>query len=120
MLKLAAVFCVLLGIAHSYLGERFILIPLFKRDNLPKNLGSDHFTKGTLRFCWHIMTFAVWGFGILIFLVANNYQNLSQAILITCSIVFLVSAIMAFTLTKAKHLSWIFLLAISMICFYSL
>ena len=119
MLKLAAAFCLLIGIAHSYLGERFILTRLFKRDNLPKLFGNDHFTKGTLRFCWHIMTFAVWGFGILIWLVAMEYQNLTQAILITCSVVFLASAIVSFAFTKAKHLSWIFLLAISIICFYN-
>ena len=118
MLKLAAILCVLIGIAHSYLGERYLLSRLFKRENLPKILGSDYFTKGTLRFCWHIMTFAVWGFGILIWLVAIDYQNLSQAILLTCSLVFLASALASFAFTKAKHLSWIFLLAISIICFY--
>jgi len=32
MLKLAAVICVLLGIAHSYLGERYLIMRLFKRE----------------------------------------------------------------------------------------
>jgi len=116
MLKLAAIFCFILGVAHSYLGERFILTRLFKRDNLPKLLGSDHFTKGTLRFCWHVMSFAIWGFGVLIWFIAIDYRNLRHVILFTCFIVFLASTIASLSLTKAKHLSWIFFLAISLIC----
>ena len=40
MLSLAAALLVLTGIAHSYLGERYLLMRLFRRDNLPEILGS--------------------------------------------------------------------------------
>ena len=46
----AAVLAVLLSLAHSYLGERYILMRLFRRDDLPKLLGGTDFTTRTLRF----------------------------------------------------------------------
>ena len=52
----AAVLVVGIGIAHSWLGERYILMRLFRRQNMPHLLGSDDFTKRTLRFAWHITT----------------------------------------------------------------
>jgi hypothetical protein len=58
VLNIAAVLMFVTGIAHSYLGERYILIRLFKRDGLPKILGSAAFTSGTLRFVWHLTTVA--------------------------------------------------------------
>jgi len=36
LLYLAAFLVAALGIAHSVLGERYILVRLFRRDNLPK------------------------------------------------------------------------------------
>lgn len=44
MLTAAAIIMLFTGIAHSYLGERYILIRLFKRDSVPELLGSDDFT----------------------------------------------------------------------------
>ena len=58
-LLVAAVLLLLLGLAHSYLGERYILIRLFRRENLPRLFGSDEFTRRTLRFAWHLTT-VVW------------------------------------------------------------
>ncbi len=58
LLYLAAFLLMVVSFAHSYLGERFILSRLFKRDNLPKILGSDDFTKRTLRFAWHLTSVA--------------------------------------------------------------
>ena len=53
-LGLAALLAVLLAVAHSSLGERFILIRLLRRQDLPRLFGSDRFTRGTLRFAWHL------------------------------------------------------------------
>ena len=48
-----------LALVHSVLGERCILIRLFRRTDLPPLFGSDDFTKRTLRFAWHL-TSVVW------------------------------------------------------------
>ena len=60
-LVIGAVLAVLIGVAHSVLGERFLLVRLCQRDNLPHLLGSDAFTRQTLRFAWHLTTIAWWG-----------------------------------------------------------
>lgn len=58
MLYFASGLLVVLALAHSYLGERYILIRLFKRVNLHMLFGSDDFTKRTLRFAWHLTSIA--------------------------------------------------------------
>ena len=60
MLNIAAILCLVVGRIQSYLGERYILVRLFRRENIPHLFGSDYFTKGTLRFVWHITTFSCW------------------------------------------------------------
>ena len=55
MLQLAAILIALLGLAHSVLGERYILVRLFHRE-LPQLFGGTAFTRNTLRFAWHITT----------------------------------------------------------------
>ena len=54
MLIIAGCLLILLSLLHSVLGERFILIRLFRTTQLPPLYGSDAFTRATLRFAWHI------------------------------------------------------------------
>ena len=49
------------GLAHSVLGERYILIRLFRRQDLQKLFGGTAFTARTLRLAWHVTTVAWWG-----------------------------------------------------------
>ena len=59
MAEAALVLAVLLAAAHSYLGERYILIRLFRREDLPKLFGGGtEFTTRTLRFAWHLTSVA--------------------------------------------------------------
>ncbi len=60
LLYIGALLAIGIGIAHSYLGERYILIRLFRRDDLPKLFGGPEFTIQTLRFAWHLTTIAWW------------------------------------------------------------
>jgi uncharacterized membrane protein YciS (DUF1049 family) len=86
---------------------------LFRRDNIPHLLGSDHFTKGTLRFCWHIMSLAVWGFAAIL----ANESKLNVFNLCVIGSVFFLSGLLAIVYTKGRHLSWIAFFAVSAICF---
>ena len=83
MLQAAVFLCFLIGVIHSLLGERFILVRLFRGSQLPHLLGSDVFTKGTLRFAWHITTIAWWGLGYIIWAIATNAENLEHVVLYT-------------------------------------
>jgi len=109
---------VLIGIAHSYLGEKYILVRLFKRDNLPKLFGSTGFTKNTLRFAWHLTTVAWFGLGVVLVLLAQDsirVDYIGYVIAATFFIHFAVSLIAS----KGKHLSWIVFLLISLLIYFA-
>ncbi len=108
MLIIASLLLVLCGLVHSVLGERYILMRLFKRENLPELFGSDRFTKGTLRFAWHITSLAWFGFAALLLLLPD-----SKILLLTCSLVFALSGLLAAYFTGGKHLSWLVFFMIS-------
>jgi hypothetical protein len=117
MLITAAFLAIFLGFMHSYLGERYILTRLFKRE-LPKLLGSDWFTKRVLRFAWHLTTVAWWGFAGILFILSNPGEHIQKKILMVIAVVFLVSGLFSATFTKGKHISWIFFWLISGLSFY--
>jgi len=50
VLEVAGTLCFLIGVIHSYFGERFILIRLLRGDKAPHLFGGDFFPKRTLRF----------------------------------------------------------------------
>jgi hypothetical protein len=106
MLNLAASLLFLTGLAHSYLGERYILMRLFKRENLPELFGGTQFTTGTLRFVWHLLTVVWWGIAILV-LQASGQPLGSKAVLQVFSAVALVSGFFPLVFTRGRHLSWL-------------
>ena len=113
MLPTAAVLIALLGLAHSVLGERYILIRLFRRD-LPKLFGGTEFTRRTLRFAWHITTVFTWGMAALLLQLdgAPTPESLAR----TLGWTFLVSGVLPLVHTRGRHLSWIVLFAAGGLC----
>ena len=81
MLLVAAFLTVVLAVGHSYLGERYILIRLFRRQDLPKLFGGTEFTTRTLRFAWHLTSLAWLSLGaILVKLNPTSRREPSLAI----------------------------------------
>jgi len=118
MLPAAVILIVLIGVAHSLLGERYILIRLF-RQPLPQLFGSDEFTRKTLRFAWHITTVAWLGFaGILLQIHGDQLSRVN--VLGAVSAVFGISAIVALIASRGRHLSWLVFGAVSTICLWSM
>ncbi|RJE70735.1 hypothetical protein BGP78_03960 [Pseudoalteromonas sp. MSK9-3] len=113
MLLVGAFILIFIGFVHSYLGEKYLLIRLFKRDNLPKLLGSDWFTKRVLRFAWHLTTVAWWGFAAILYFMSNSSSALRFEILITIASVFAASGVMSFIFSRGKHLSWFFFFCVA-------
>lgn len=104
-LHIAAILIFALGLAHSVLGERFILVRLFRRDNLPKLFGGIEFTVRTLRFAWHITTVAWWGIAALLWTVASG--STSQASILTVlGYTLILSGVLPLAITRGRHLSW--------------
>ena len=119
-LAIAAVLLVGIGFAHSYLGERYILIRLFRRSDLPKLLGSDVFTKKTLRFAWHITSIAWFGFAAL--LVAPAWARSGALPLpILGSVIattFLASSLVSLVGSRGRHYSWLVFLVVSVMSWF--
>ncbi len=106
MLQTATVLLLLIGLIHSYLGERYILIRLFRTGKVPHLFGDDYFTRRTLRFAWHMTTIAWWGFAWLLLAIASG-ADIQQAVLQTVTMVFLLTGVLAFAFTGGRHISWL-------------
>jgi hypothetical protein len=112
MLIAAAVLTVVIVIAHSVLGERYILTRLFRRD-LPKLFGSDVFTKQTLRLAWHITSAMGLGFAILLIAMASPGAIDERTIATILASTFALSGIIALVISRGAHLSWIVFFAVA-------
>jgi hypothetical protein len=116
MLYLAAALIFSTGLAHSILGERYILVRLFKRDHLPRLFGGTEFTVGTLRFAWHLTTIAWWSLACLI--VPSEATTVHpRDVLRIIGAGSLVSALFPLYFTRGKHLSWIVFVTVGVILF---
>lgn len=104
-----------IGLAHSVLGEKYILIRLF-RQPLPRLFGSDRFTRRTLRFAWHLTTIAWCGLAAIMILVQLGDASRPNLLNIVGA-TFGVTAVTALIASHGKHLSWIVFGTISFICF---
>lgn len=106
-LVIAAVLSVLIGIAHSVLGERLLLGPLFRRGEVPKLLGSSTFPRQVLRFTWHLTTVLALGIGVVIgYLASSPLDPHAVWILRALSITFGVSTLVSLIGARGKHFSW--------------
>ena len=113
MLQIAAVLIALLGLAHSILGERYILVRLFRRE-LPTLFGGSAFTRNTLRFAWHLTTMLALGFGAVLWQLAGAPSP--ARIAHTVGLCLLASGVLPLAFTRGRHLSWVVLFAAGALC----
>lgn len=118
-LVIAAGLTMLLAAAHSCLGERYILIRLFRRDNLPKILGGVEFTKQTLRFAWHITSVAWLGLAVLLLVIASSPGGREGTQSRVIAAVFGISGLAALLGSRGRHLSWVVFFAIAALVWFS-
>ena len=111
-LLIAAALLVAIAAAHSVLGERYILMRLFQRENLPRLFGSDWFTKRTLRFAWHVTSVTWLGFAALLVLAGAGASS-TGTVLAVVAMTFLVTGMIAAVASRGRHLSWIVFLAVA-------
>lgn len=118
MLATAAVLTVGIGIAHSWLGERHLLVRLLRRADLPPLFGDDRFTRATLRFAWHLTTVAWWGLAAVLLFLSGAVRGVSVAhgVLLSIAATFAVSAVVTATASRGRHLAWVVFAAIAVLC----
>ncbi len=114
LLAAAALLIFLTGLAHSVLGERYILQRLFRRPDLPRLFGGTAFTVGTLRFAWHTTTVVWWGVGLLLAMAAAGPVGRPEALQVLAGTAAL-SALLPIVFTRGRHLSWLVFVAVAVL-----
>jgi hypothetical protein len=102
----AAIATVVIGIAHSFLGERLIFPRLFRAENLPRLRGSVEFTRSILRWAWHLTSLAWFGFAYLLFLIAAGKTPGALELSRIIAVVFGLTCIIAIATTRGRHVAW--------------
>lgn len=111
MLAAAAMLMILLGLAHSVLGERYLLIRLFRCSDLPKLFGGTAFTTRTLRFAWHLTTVIAWGLAAVVLQLESLPDAGGRRIALILAITLGISGLLPLVITRGRHLSWLVLFA---------
>jgi hypothetical protein len=109
---------VLLAGAHSYLGERFILRRLFRRD-LPKLFGGPEFTRNTLRFAWHLTTVAYIGLAAVLMALPPRDGSSPSTPARVVAATFAISGVVALVGSRGRHLSWVVFFAIALFAWWA-
>jgi hypothetical protein len=117
-LYIAAFLGFAIGLAHSFLGERYILIRLFRRPDLPKLFGGVEFTTRTLRFAWHITSIAWWGFAWLLLLLAHPPIS-AKSVGLVAGMTFLATGAVILAGSRGKHLAWLVFAAMGVLTLYA-
>lgn len=118
LLQAAAGLIFVVGFAHSYLGERYLLMRLFARGDLPHLFGGPQFTQRTLRFAWHLTTVAWWGLAALLWLAADGALDARAAVsVVGCTA--LVSSLITLVVSRGQHLAWLAFLAVGAAALYA-
>lgn len=112
----AAALTAALGVAHSVLGQRFVIGPLLRRGDLPRVLGSEVFTRRTLLYAWHATSLAWLGLAATLLVVAVQPRVMNmRAIAVLVQWAVLATAALALVVTRGRHPSWIVLVAIAIL-----
>lgn len=117
-LYIAAALIALVSFAHSYLGERYILIRLLRRSDLPQLAGGSEFTKRTLRFAWHVTSIAWLGLAAVLLVVARG-PGREREVLAVVAATFAIHCAVALLGSRGRHLSWVIFLAIGILGAYA-
>ena len=117
-LYFAAVLLVAISLAHSLLGERYVLRRLERLDQLPRLvLGGREMMAALLRFAWHITSIAWLGFAAILVLGAHNALS-NQSVAWVIAIIFGFSGSVSLVAGRGRHYSWTVFLAVGGIALF--
>lgn len=115
---LASLLLIGIGLAHSLLGERFILRRLARLDQLPRlTMFGRESMIDVLRFAWHITTVAWFGFAALLLLAAHGRLDAASVLQVTAA-TFIATGVIALAGSRGRHLSWIVFFAVAALSLY--
>lgn len=113
-LMLAAAFAVVLGVVHSWLGERRLIGPLLDPDRREGLLAHSAFARNVLRFAWHLTSVAWWGMGAVLAVLAMAPLDLQGKLAVAVvAVTFLVTGVLILVTSRGRHLAWPVFVAIA-------
>ncbi len=113
-LMFAAALTIIVGIVHSWLGERRLITPLLAPGHRHSLLASSAYARHVLRGAWHFTTLILWGIAaILVILALSPLAAPARTIVATISILFAISGVFSLTLSRGRHVAWPLFFAIS-------
>jgi hypothetical protein len=113
----AAILTVLVGILHSWLGERRLIGPLLAPGQRSPLLDRSAFHRSVLRFAWHLTTVTWFAFAAVLLVLAAVPALAATDRLVLAIIAILFGGSGAFTsiMSRGRHISWPFFLAIGVL-----
>ena len=120
---LAGLIAFILGIVHSYLGEKYLITPILQSEHLLTALsGSVSLKKVALRVCWHFATIAMWGAAVTLFVLSSLPVNQTSTVVVRIiSLTFAAYTVLVFLtpglrlIHLRRHLAWVAFLAIAVL-----
>jgi hypothetical protein len=113
-LAAAAALTLIVGIAHSWLGERLLLGPLLAPASRSGLLRDSRTARRILRFAWHLTTLAWWGLAaIFLALAGAPLTAATRHVLAVLALTFLLTGSVILLSSKGRHLAWPAFLAIA-------
>lgn len=106
-----------LSVAHSIIGERKLIGPLSRRDDLPPIFGTVALSAATLRFAWHMTS--VLGLGFAAVLLAIALGATDEVIVCTIGWTLIVCGFFPLVATRGRHLAWVVFFAAGGLCVLS-
>ena len=122
---IAGLLCLLLGVAHSLIGEVLIFHKKRRKGALVPSKGGEGLKEKHLRIIWatwHLASFFGWAFGAILIRLAlfeEGAKLANQFMIQAISISTLAAGLLVFIATKGKHPGWIVLLIISALLFFN-
>lgn len=118
LLATAAFLTFAVGVAHSWLGERYLISRLLRRNDLPPLLDGVEFTRAVIRFAWHLTTVAWSGLAAILVFLSGAVRGVSVAhgVLLSIAATFAVSAVVTAAVSRGRHLAWVVFAAIAVLC----
>lgn len=117
LLLIGAFGIVVIGAMHSFLGEKYIFPRLLRLD-LPRLRGSVEYTRGILRWAWHLTSLAWWGFAFLLFAIAAGKSIDATFLARSVGVVFGLTGLVCIATTRGRHVAWPLLLLVAIACWW--
>lgn len=116
-LLLCAVILIGIGLAHSILGERWLIGPLLDPARRQGLLEKSRFAREVIRFAWHLTTLAFWSVAAVVVCVAMAPEDtLASAVLWAVSTFCFLSALAILISSRGRHLAWPFFATAGALC----